>query len=259
MTPGCAPTGRPGGLFFPTVVFDCDSTLTTIEGIDRLAGDDPEVRRLTREAMAGRLPLDDVYRRRLARVSPSRAQVERLGADYAAALAEDAGAVVAALARAGVAVRVVSGGLRPAVVELARVLGLDDAAVDAVDLRFDSAGNYAGFDEASPLWRSGGKLRLLDALAERLTPPVMLVGDGATDAEAAPAVDLFVAYAGVAARRAVLDAADVAIRCRSLTPVLPLALPASAVAAVDRAFYDKGLELLGTEAVDDRRRPTPQP
>jgi hypothetical protein len=52
----------------------------------------------------------------------------------------------------------------------------------------------------------------------------MFVGDGATDLEAAPAADLFVAFAGIADRPAVTAAADVVIRDCSLAPILALAL-----------------------------------
>jgi phosphoserine phosphatase len=73
----------------------------------------------------------------------------------------------------------------------------------------------------------------------------MLVGDGKTDLEARPVVDLFVAYAGVIERAAVSAAADVVIRSPSLAPVLPLALgdepPADAAA---RALYERGVALL---------------
>jgi hypothetical protein len=59
--------------------------------------------------------------------------------------------------------------------------------------------------------------------AWRLTRPAMLVGDGATDLEARPEVDLFVAYMGVAHRPAVAAGADVVLAAESLAPVLALA------------------------------------
>jgi len=62
---------------FRTVLFDCDSTLSAIEGIDELAvhcRDDVE--QLTDAAMRGRIPLEEVYGRRLRLVQPTRAAVE---------------------------------------------------------------------------------------------------------------------------------------------------------------------------------------
>ena len=64
---------------FDTVVFDCDSTLSAVEGIDELAGDhSAEVSELTRRAMDGEVPLDQVYGRRLEMIHPKLADLERV-------------------------------------------------------------------------------------------------------------------------------------------------------------------------------------
>ncbi len=193
---------------FGTVIFDCDSTLSTVEGIDELAAGRPEITALTDAAMRGEVPLEEVYGRRLAVVRPDRARVEALGAQYVATLVPGARATVAALCAAGVRVRVVSGGVRPAVLALARALGLNDEDVAAVELRFAPDGSYAGYDEASPLARSGGKTVVIRAWRPELPGPVLLVGDGMTDLEARPAVDAFAAFTGVAARAPVVAGAD---------------------------------------------------
>jgi len=52
----------------------------------------------------------------------------------------------------------------------------------------------------------------------------MMVGDGSTDLEARPVVDMFVAFAGVVERPAVVNSADAIIRANSLAPLLPLVL-----------------------------------
>lgn len=238
---------------FRSILFDCDSTLTSLEGIDRLAGGRPELAELTDAVMSGRTRLDDVYRDRLELVKPGRDAVARLATEYLENMVEDADGVIRALAHAECDVHVVSGGVLSAVAWFAGALGLPPDSVHAVAVHFDGNGDYAGFDEASPLTRSGGKEALIRSLAPRLRAPVMLVGDGVTDLEAAPAVDLFVAYAGVVERPAVSDAADVVIRCASLAPVLPLALPTEAgLTGEDAALYRKGLDLLATHVVDRR-------
>lgn len=248
-----SPSAPAGGPRFATVVFDCDSTLSAIEGIDVLAGADPRVRELTDAAMAGRLPLDAVYGERLSLTRPDRARIDDLARRYVAALVPDARQVVGALLRAGVHVHVVSGGLRPALLPLAAELGIDAGAVHAVDLRLDDAGDFDGWQEDSPLARAGGKLALLRSLADVLPRPVLLVGDGATDLEARDAVDLFVAYAGVVERPNVTAAADVVIRSASLAPLLPLALAADASERGDRAVRERGARLWREGLVEDRR------
>jgi phosphoserine phosphatase len=206
---------------FRSVVFDCDSTLSSLEGIDELAGPHAdEIRRLTGAAMDGRIPLEEVYGRRLALIRPQRARVEALGEAYVRTLVPDAVPLVEALIWLGIDVRIVSAGLRPAVVRLATELGLAPDAVAAVDIEFTGDGEFSGFDAQSPLTRSGGKPEVVSAWS--LPRPSLLVGDGVTDLEAAPAVDRFVAYMGVVHRPAVAAGAATVLRHPSLAPVLSL-------------------------------------
>jgi phosphoserine phosphatase len=207
---------------FDRLWFDCDSTLSTIEGIDELGALRPgvaaEIAELTRRAMAGEIPLAAVYGRRLALIRPTRREVAAVARRYAETLVPHARDVVAALGFLGKDVGVISGGLLPAVLGAAEALGIPAAKVRAVDLRFDAAGEYAGFDETSPLARSGGKTEVLGAT--KGSGKSALVGDGATDLEAASAVDLFVGFGGVAAREAVKRGAPVYLDSASLAPLL---------------------------------------
>lgn len=210
---------------FGTVIFDCDSTLSTLEGIEEIAREHrAEIEAMTEEAMRGKVPLEAVYGRRLELVRPPRGRVIALGQRYVDTLVPGTRETVESLQRAGVHVRIISGGLKPAVLILARSLGIEDSAVDAVDVYFGDDGAYSGFDVASPLAASGGKRIVIEAFSQEVPRPIMLVGDGATDLEAQPAVDAFVAFAGVAYRPAVVAAADFVIRDRSLSPIVDLAL-----------------------------------
>jgi phosphoserine phosphatase len=238
---------RPGAIRL--VVFDCDSTLSAVEGIDELAGGRrAEVTALTDAAMRGEVPLESVYGRRLDLIRPDRAQIDALAQQYIAALVPDAAEVVAALRAVGLRVRIMSGGLLPAVLAVSRALGVPEADTTAVAVHFDGHGHYTGYDEASPLTRSGGKRELLQQWRDQLQldrDAVMMVGDGATDLEAAEVAGIFVAYAGVIERTAVMEAADVVIRSASLSPVLPLALGGVAPATPEtRALFQRGIELL---------------
>lgn len=212
---------------FKTVIFDCDSTLSAIEGIDELAGIHRDaIAALTDSAMRGDLPLESVYGARLALLRPDRASIKALGVQYIAAAVPGARETVSALRSHEVQVRILSGGLRQAIIPFAAWLGLDAADVEAVDLRFDADGGYAGWDERSPLARSGGKRVVAASLAALLPRPILMVGDGITDLEARPAVDRFVAFAGVVDRPEVTGAADAVLRTGSLLPILDEILPA---------------------------------
>jgi phosphoserine phosphatase len=207
---------------FRTVVFDCDSTLTAIEGIDELArGFRAEIAELTRLAMSGTVPLEDVYARRLEIIRPSRADVEAVGRRYVEQIVPGAVETVDALHRAGAVVQVLSGGLAPAVRVLARHLGVAEERVAAVEVMFDERGEYQGFDRASLLARSGGKRRWLEQQAVALPRPMLLVGDAATDLEARPALEAFAVFTGVVTREEIARQADVVIAGPSLTELLP--------------------------------------
>ena len=210
---------------YNTVVFDCDSTLSRIEGIDELARDcKSEVQALTERAMSGSLPLEEAYGARLELIRPTRAELERVAAMYTTEAQPHARELIAALQSLGKRVLVVSGGLLPAVRAFARELGIDAPGdVRAVGLRFDEHGEYAGFDEASPLARSGGKRPVLRAIASQ-SPNIVLIGDGVTDLEAAPEVQRFIAYGGVAARPEVQAAAHVTCTSADLAALVPLLL-----------------------------------
>jgi phosphoserine phosphatase len=209
---------------FAAVYFDCDSTLSAIEGVDELLAFAPaalrdDVLALTHQAMDGTRPLAEVYETRLQLLAPRREQLDRIGELYTARLVPDAQALVDALQFLGKQVGVVSGGLLVPVQHVARHLGIPLANVHAVPLLFDAGGDYVDFDRSSPLWRNGGKIEVLQRLpaAQR---PVAFVGDGATDLETQGTVDLFIGFGGVVARPAVQKGARVFVASPSLAPVL---------------------------------------
>lgn len=226
---GLWPTPAPkllnGWLGFQTVLLDCDSTLTRIEGVDALAahrGCEAEVAALTEQAMSGDLPLEAVFAQRLERIRPTAAEVAALGAEYAATLVEDAAAVIGALRWLGTDVAIVSGSFRQALLPLAERLGLCACKIHANDLYFTPDGAYAGFDTTNPLCGAGGKATVVRAMGGG-PQGVLLAGDGATDAEARHAAELFVGLGGVRGHEAVRRSADVYIKCETLAPLLVLA------------------------------------
>ncbi len=208
---------------YGTVVFDCDSTLSSIEGVEYLAGAHlQEVEALTQRAMDGLVPVEAVFGARLELVQPSAAEVDRAGRAYVETAVPHGPELCAGLRALGKQVWILSGGLRPAVLHLARVLGIDEQDVYAVGVEFDAQGQYAGFDTESPMARSGGKLEMLQRLSPRAAEPIALVGDGITDLEAAPACGRFIAFGGVERREAVLEAADARCEAPDLAALLGL-------------------------------------
>ena len=225
---------------FDLIFFDCDSTLSTIEGIDELArlkGKEGRVGLLTNKAMDGELDLGEVYGKRLRAIKPTRAQLKAVEERYWESAVEDAQAVIAALHALGKHVFIISGGLIDAVKGFGRRLGVDPARIRAVELEYNELSgrwwdysepgaqqsqSYLDYDEG-PLTVSSGKSVIISELAGALPGRRMMIGDGSSDLAAKSAVDLFVGYGGVVARDAVRAEADIFLRCASLSAILPLA------------------------------------
>ncbi|MHC5066210.1 MAG: HAD-IB family phosphatase [Planctomycetota bacterium] len=213
---------------FRSIYFDCDSTLSAIEGIDelgRFASEDvqKELVKLTKLAMDGKLPLEEAYPKRLELLQPSEAQVGSLSESYIGALVPEVSEVIVALTHLGKQIGIVSAGVMQGVLPLARHLGIPEENVHAVTLQFDADGKYQDFDRSCPLWKNGGKRNLLAAIPEQ-HKPACLVGDGVTDLEAAEVVDLFVGFGGVERREAVEAASEQYLTGPGLGPLLELVL-----------------------------------
>ena len=187
---------------------------------------------LTDAAMDGSTPLEEVYGRRLSLLNPTKAEIRNVKSKYKSAVVPDAPEVIAALADAGAETWIVSGGLLEPVIEFATWLGVAPERVKAVGTHFDPLtgdwwdGNadpsYAEHDKGHLTTTTGKADVIRDSVSS--TGRRMLIGDGVSDLAASSEVDLFVAYAGVTARPAVVDAAPVVITSKSIAPVLALAL-----------------------------------
>jgi len=189
------------------IVFDCDSTLSAIEGIDELGrAGGPEmfarIEAMTNDAMNGKLPVEAVFGERLRIIRPSEKHVAIVGQKYIDTVEPTAVATLEKLRAAGWTPVILSGGFRNAIRPLADFLKIE--RVEAVDLFFDPMGNYTGFDETYPTTRSGGKPEVIRVLKAELRPErVVMVGDGVSDLETTPEVDLFVGFGRYAAREKV--------------------------------------------------------
>ncbi len=211
---------------FDAICFDCDSTLSRIEGIDELAkraGCETEIASLTSAAMDGHVPIDSVYAKRLERVRPSRTDLDWLATRYIEELVPGVRETIMVLRRLGKQIYVVSGGLLQPVAAFAINLDIPPENVRAVPVNFDADGNYAGFDSSEPLARAEGKALVCGEIA-RVHGRVALVGDGASDVAARSTGVYVVGFGGVIARAAVRKSADEFIEGPSMTAVLSVLL-----------------------------------
>lgn len=213
---------RPDG-----VIFDCDSTLSAIEGIDELAtlkNCRAQVEALTNQAMNGEVLLEAVYAKRLDIISPSQKDIEKVAQQYLETITPGAPEIIQLLQKSGIQVAIISGGLRTAILPLAHHLGIADADVFAVDLQFDATGQYQRV-LSSPLTTATGKCEVATQWKrQHQLQRVYMIGDGMSDvaAKGEGAADLVIGYGGVIVRDAVREASDYFLTSPSLTALLDI-------------------------------------
>ncbi len=191
------------------VFFDCDSTLTTVEGIDVLAvnaGLGERVKELTQAAMEGLIDLDEIYGERLQAINATRGDIRALREVYKRHTVEDAAAVVNMLMALGHQLYIISGGLYEPVREFGVSLGVPPDHIRAVDVDYDKLagewwrGRETGIDNKEDRYLdyrkgalavSDGKADIIKQLLSGRSGRSLLVGDGTSDLQAARAVDLF--------------------------------------------------------------------
>ena len=258
---------------FDLIFFDCDSTLSAIEGIDELArfkGKEWRVGVLTQKAMDGDLDLAEVYGKRLQAIRPTRGQLKAIEERYWDNLVPDALEVIAALHSLRKQVFIISGGLAEPVRGFGARLGVAPENIRAVELEYNQLSGdwwryyepqtqtkqtYLDYDEG-PLTVSSGKPAIVRELAAGRHGRKLMIGDGSSDLATRPEVDLFIGFGGVVARQKVKDQADVFVESKSLAPILPLAAgPAAYIRSIGtahQAVFDRGLQLLLDGAVTIR-------
>ena len=194
------------------LLFDCDSTLSAIEGIDelgRLRG--PEVFKavedMTTQAMDGSTPMESIFAKRLDMIKPTLKELESIGQKYIQQVEPTAVDTIKKLKAAGWTVIIVSGGFTQAIRPLAQYLGIE--RVEAVELRFNADGSYAGYVESCPTAKSKGKNVVVLKLRDEFKAyQMILVGDGASDLEVKGDVDKMIGFGRYTARPKVKAGAD---------------------------------------------------
>ncbi len=192
---------------------DCDSTLSSIEGIDELARlSDPEtfqrVEDLTNAAMNGEIPLAEVFSKRMEIIRPTRQMADQVAQLYLQTILPGAAQFVATAIDKGYTPIIISGGFAPLIEPLAKHLKIPH--VEAVPLHFTSDGSFEFYGSDFPSTRNLGKNEIIRTWkkATAATRSIM-IGDGISDLETAPDVDLMIGFGGVIAREKVRQDAPV--------------------------------------------------
>ena len=186
------------------VCFDVDSTVCQDEAIDEFAnflGKGKEVALCTQQAMGGNMSFREALRLRLNLMHPTRAQMEEYADSHKIRLTNGISELISELQQRNIPVYLISGGFRRLILPIADLLGIPRSHVYANELLFDGNGNYNGFDLSEPTSDNGnksvGKAGVCGQLkAKNGYKRLIMIGDGATDAEACPPADAFVGFGG---------------------------------------------------------------
>lgn len=202
------------------VVFNCDSTLVTIEGPTEIARRKKisEIENLTERAMRGEDSFYKVFRKRFDLYRPNLDDINWLGQEYINNLTLGAEELVKELQKNKVETYIVSAGYRPAILRLARHLGIPAHHVCAVDISFDRYGNYEACDLDNILTTDEGTKIVLAEIAK--SGPTIYIGDSVRDMDSQGVVDLFIGYGGVRVRPEVKEKAEIFIESSNILPVM---------------------------------------
>jgi phosphoserine phosphatase len=227
------------------IIFDCDGTLSTLEGIDRLAehsGQGDTIAAMTEDAMSKSGLNPELYQHRLELVNPTKNQILTLGEEYYAHCVEDAEEVIQIFKRLNKSIYIISAGLSPSVKRFAELLKIATENVFAVNIQFNSEDNYLDFDRSSCLINKNGKRHIITTLKEKYNNTVF-IGDGLNDYEAHDLVTRFIGYGGVFYRKNIQELCEYYIRTRSLSALLPLSLTQQEYESLlpdEKMLYQKG-------------------
>ncbi|MBV8802015.1 MAG: HAD-IB family phosphatase [Gammaproteobacteria bacterium] len=208
------------------VIFDCDGTLSKIEGIDELAKNNNTtavVKKLTEEAMSKTGMTIELYNKRLELVQPTYQQVVKLGKEYITQRVPDIDKVMQILQHLKKTIYIVSAGLYPSVNIFGKFLNISSENIHAVDIQFDSSGNYINFDQHSPLVTRNGKQVIVNRIKQEHARTAY-IGDGLNDLEVRDLVTRFIGYGGVFFRENIKAACHFYVESPSIANILPFIL-----------------------------------
>lgn len=160
----------------------------------------------TAKAMGGTMKFEDALEARLKIIEPSRQSILNCLDDLPLELSPKIDEFIELCHYKGIDVYLVSGGFRIMIEPIAKKLlvAKDNIYANSILFNDDAEGTYAGFDATEPTSADGGKPKALRMIKENAGYETMImVGDGATDAQAKPPAKAFIGFGGVVTREAV--------------------------------------------------------
>lgn len=192
------PTHQPPHQPFDLIVWDCDGTLSALEGVVHLAaqkGQKAKVAALTENAMQHGVMDESLFHARLDLIRPNWQDMQDLVDVYDANRTPYIAEVCQLLMQLGKTLWVASAGFQPSVGGFAERLGMPADNVHALQLTFDNDGAFVSMPPHQPFCKVDGKSTLLHT-ARQDFQRIAMIGDGANDFACAAAADRFVGFGG---------------------------------------------------------------
>jgi HAD superfamily phosphoserine phosphatase-like hydrolase len=204
------------------IILDFDSTLVTIEGIDKLAklkNLETEVTKITNQVMSGEINTELAFTKRLEIIKPNYKDLNLVSKLYLNNITEGAKNFINRH-RNHTNIFVVSGGYKQAIIKTTNELGIEQKNVFANELLFDHNDNYIALNHTIPLWKTQGKNKVINDIKRNYPYKTILIGDGYSDLEAESTVDLFFCFTGVVHRKSVVEKSNYVLEHFDLINIL---------------------------------------
>lgn len=185
---------------FNNVIFDFDSTLTSLEGLDEIArrkGIVSQISEITALGMNGELSFDQSLRLRLKILKPTARDFAWLEKQYEKNLTLGSKKIIKKLIAQQTNVYIVTGGPRPSIENILINFGIPKENIFASCFSFDKIG-MSQLDSNCLMTKADGKVEMVKKIAKKGKTAV--IGDGMTDLRAAEQADLFIGFGGVVKR-----------------------------------------------------------
>ncbi|MBL50854.1 MAG: hypothetical protein CMG57_02710 [Candidatus Marinimicrobia bacterium] len=174
------------------LILDFDSTIVSIESLDLLAEislmDDPEKEKklkkvisLTKAGMAGEITFQDSLNKRFSLLNIHQSDVDRVCSIIQNYISSSFIKYSAWMKKNANQIFIFSGGFKQIITQALKPFNILEDHIFANEFLFDESGNILGVDRSIPFSRSNGKLE--QAKQMKLSMPLVVVGDGNTDAE----------------------------------------------------------------------------
>ncbi len=200
-------------------VFDFDSTLTSVEGLDVLAEislkNNPErdevvkkIQEITDLGIDGDISFTDSLSRRIALLKANKSQLGELIDFLKTKLSDSVKANQQFFEKYRDQIYVISCGFKEFIEPVVADLGIAPERVFANTFKYDQNGTIIGFDEANPLSQHNGKVNCLKESG--IDGEIQIIGDGYSDyvMRREGVADKFFAYTENVSRKKATDNAD---------------------------------------------------